>query len=90
MVVSAHCPTKNTEIGIEHEHISGEAMTKAQRKASARLHAWVCDQYGLNHIMPISPHKKYFATSCPDNLITEIPRIKEMAQDILTAERDQY
>jgi hypothetical protein len=34
MVLSAHCPTQNTQIGIEHEHQGAEKMTAAQREAS--------------------------------------------------------
>jgi hypothetical protein len=88
MVESAHCPGQNAQIGIEHEHISGEKMTAAQRRASARLHAWIADQYGRNTILPMAPHRQYFATSCPDNLVAEIPRIRELAQKILWDEGD--
>ena len=48
MVRSAHCPGQNEQIGIEHEHLGNEEMTKQQREASARLMAWIADQYDRN------------------------------------------
>jgi N-acetylmuramoyl-L-alanine amidase len=86
MVISAHCPGQNDQIGIEHEHISGEAMTTRQRKASARLMAWIADQYKLKKVLSVDPHSKHFATACPDNLVKDIPKIKQMAQSILNDE----
>lgn len=83
MVASAHCPNQNDQIGIEHEHKGSEGMTVAQRRSSARLIAWCCEQYGLHTIMPVDPHKKYYNTSCPANLVHEIPNVKRMAQDFL-------
>src|SRR3954454_21227352 len=41
MVVSAHCPGFNTQVGIEHEHAGTEEMTAAQRASSALLQAWI-------------------------------------------------
>jgi hypothetical protein len=87
MVFSAHCPGQNQNIGIEHEHVPGENMTANQRKASARLQAWIADQYKLQTVLPVYPHSKYFPTSCPSDLIGEIPIIKRMAQTILATER---
>jgi len=83
MVVSAHCPGQNTQIGIEHEHQGTEPMTDAQRRSSARLIAWVCDQYEHHAIMPLAPHSAYFPTACPANLKQELPRIKTMAAGYL-------
>jgi N-acetylmuramoyl-L-alanine amidase len=86
MVVSAHCPGQNEQIGIEFEHLGTEAMTWMQREAGARLMAWCCDQYDRKTILPMEPHQKYFATSCPANLIAEIPRLVLAAQTILDGE----
>lgn len=86
MVSSAHCPGFNNWIGIEHEHVSGEAMTSAQRRSSARLQAWIADQYMRATVLRVDPHSKHFPTSCPDNLISEIGTISKMAQQILAEE----
>lgn len=87
MVRSAHCPDHNDSIGIEHEHYGNEPMTDKQRESSARLIAWIADQYRRKLILPVRPHKQFFATSCPANLVREIPRVKRRALDILRAER---
>jgi hypothetical protein len=84
MVVSAHCPGQNQQIGIEHEHNGTESMTSAQRGASAQLMAWIAEQYGLTTVLPVYPHRKFFATSCPANLVDEIPTITRLAQQLLT------
>jgi N-acetylmuramoyl-L-alanine amidase len=86
MVESAHCPGQNDQIGIEHEHVTGEKMTAAQRRSSARLMAWIADQYSRSKTLPVAPHKKYFPTACPDNLVAEIPPITRVAQQILERE----
>lgn len=83
MVLSAHCPGQNGNIGVEHEHKGSEPMTKAQREASARLMAWVSDQYGLRSILPVDPHSKYVQTSCPANLAGDIAGIRARALTIL-------
>lgn len=83
MVHSAHCPGKNTWIGIEHEHKGTETMTKAQREASARLQAWIAAMYRKTKVLPVDPHKQYFATACPGNLVSEIEPIRRIAQEIL-------
>jgi N-acetylmuramoyl-L-alanine amidase len=83
MVRSAHCPGQNDQIGIEHEHLGTEEMTVAQRNASARLQAWIADQYGRSTVLPVAPHSKYFATSCPANLKDDIASVKALAQQIL-------
>ncbi len=83
MVRSAHCPGQNDQIGIEHEHQGDEEMTDAQREASARLMAWIADQYGRTVPLPVFPHRKYFATSCPANLVSDIAPIRERAGEIL-------
>jgi hypothetical protein len=85
MVVSAHCPTQNTQIGIEHEHRGTEQMTFAQREASARLMAWVAGQYGRTRVLPAYPHSNYINTSCPANLKQDISSIVARAQKILDA-----
>lgn len=86
MVRSAHCPGQNDQIGIEHEHLGQEEMTKSQRESSARLMAWIADQYGRTSVLPVDPHSKYFATTCPANLRGDILAIKQRAQQILTEE----
>lgn len=86
MVDSAHCPGQNEQIGIEHEHLGSEAMTDAQRSSSARLQAWIASLYGLKFVLDLEPHKKYYNTSCPANLVNEIPHILSMANQILKAE----
>jgi hypothetical protein len=89
MVQSAHCPEHNDDIGIEHEHKGSEPMTDAQRNASARLMAWIADQYGRKNILPVQPHRAYYATACPANLVNDIPKIKALAEAILDRERDR-
>jgi hypothetical protein len=86
MVRSAHCPGQNDQIGIEHEHRGEEKMTDKQFEASARLMAWIADQYNLAKTLPVYPHSRYLATACPANLKTTIPALRERAQKILKAE----
>ena len=83
MVVSAHCPGQNDQVGVEHEHLGDEAMTAAQRESSARLQAWIAYMYGRQTVLSLAPHSRYFPTSCPANLLTEIPAIRERAQWLL-------
>lgn len=83
MVVSAHCPGQNSQIGIEHEHVGSEKMTAAQRQASAHLLAWISDRYRLRTILPLEPHSRYVATACPANLAAEIPAIRRLALEVL-------
>lgn len=90
MVRSAHCPGQNEQIGIEHEHLGNEEMTKQQREASARLMAWIADQYDRMKALPVDPHSKYLATACPGNLKADIPSIRKRAQQILEAEGTQF
>jgi hypothetical protein len=87
MVRSAHCPGQNEQIGIEHEHLGAEKMTSKQFESSARLMAWIADQYDRKTVLPVEPHSKYFATACPTNLKADIPAVRKRAQAILTAER---
>lgn len=84
MVRSAHCPGQNDQIGIEHEHVDTEAMTDVQAEASARLQAWIAWNYGRT-VLPVYPHRKYFPTSCPANLIHDIKRIRDRAAEILAS-----
>jgi hypothetical protein len=83
MVLSAHCPGQNDQIGIEHEHLGDELMTKLQRDASARLMAWIAWQYNRKVVLPVDPHSAHFATACPANLKGEIPTIMRMGNTIL-------
>lgn len=87
MVRSAHCPGQNEQIGIEHEHMGNEKMTAKQKESSARLMAWIADQYDRKTVLSVYPHSAYFATSCPANLKADIASIKSRAQHILTTER---
>jgi hypothetical protein len=84
MVVSAHCPGQNSNVGIEHEHKGSEAMTDAQREASAQLIAWISGHYGRTTPLPLAPHHEFFATECPANLEAEIPHLTAMAASILS------
>lgn len=86
MVDSAHCPNFNGWVGIEHEHVGNEKMTDAQFEASAVLQAWVAYQYKKRFVLRVDPHKAHFATSCPANLVSQIPAVKKEAQRILTHE----
>jgi len=83
MVVSAHCPGFNSQIGSEHEHVGDEAMTKAQFDASATLMAWISYQYKRDTILPVDPHSAHFPTACPANLKAEITDIRRLALEIL-------
>lgn len=83
MVISAHCPTQNDQIGIEHEHEGLEEMTRVQKEASAWLQAWIAKCYGRRNPLPVDPHSKHFPTSCPVNLIEDIEMIREMASRLL-------
>jgi hypothetical protein len=83
MVVSAHCPGFNTQIGIEHEHQGDEPMTDEQWESSALTQAWIAWLYKRKTVLPVDPHSAHFATSCPANLKAGIPAIRERAQQIL-------
>lgn len=80
MVRSAHCPGQNEQIGIEHEHLGTEDMTTEQFSASAALIAWISRCYGLPHPLELEPHRRYFATACPANLVGAIPSLRAEAQ----------
>jgi hypothetical protein len=86
MVLSAHCPGQNQQIGIEHEHLGAEPMTAAQRDASGRLIAWISSNYGLKRALPLHPHSQYFATACPANLKADLPRLTLIANGLLAIE----
>lgn len=85
MVVSAHCPGQNDQIGIEHEHAGLELMTPEQAESSARLRAWIADQYGMVKVLPSRPHRDFFNTKCPANLT--FTAVNKRAQQILDNER---
>jgi hypothetical protein len=87
MVVSAHCPTQNDQIGIEHEHDGHEEMTAVQKEASAWLQAWIASNYRKTKALPVDPHKKHFTTDCPANLVEDIEKIRGMAQQLLDLQR---
>jgi hypothetical protein len=79
MVVSAHCPGKNDQIGIEHEHAGHEEMTLIQKEASAWLQAWIALNYGKKDPLKANPHSKYVNTSCPVNLVDDIGDMRDRA-----------
>lgn len=83
MVVSAHCPRQNDQIGIEHEHFGDEKMTQIQKEASAWLQAWIARQYELRTALDVFPHSHFFNTSCPANLVSDIGTIHHMANQLL-------
>lgn len=87
MVEGAHCPGMNHQIGIEHEHQGHEEMTAAQRTASAELMVWIAQHYHRKTALPVDPHSAHYATSCPGNLRTEIPRIHAMADHLVKRAR---
>lgn len=85
MVLSAHCPGQNGQVGIEHEHLGAEPMTQAQRLASGALIAWVSSHYGRSVALPLHPHSEFYATACPANLKAELPRLARIADELLAA-----
>jgi hypothetical protein len=83
MVWSAHCPGQNDQIGIEHEHLGHEEMTPVQKQASALLIAWISSCYGRKTPLPLAPHRQFYSTECPANLVSDIPWLRKRAQEIL-------
>jgi hypothetical protein len=83
MVVSAHCPGQNDQPGIEHEHLGSEHMTKEQFNASAHLCAWIIDRCKMHGGDVIHPHREFFATSCPAELMAELPALKTAVNQII-------
>ncbi len=83
MVRSAHCPGQNDQIGIEHEHFGVEEMPQVQLEASAGLIAWISRKYGLANALPLHPHSEFYATACPANLKADIPRLTQIANNLL-------
>ncbi len=45
--------------------------------------AWVAWQYESRNVLPSHPHSRYFATSCPANLVEDIAPIVRRAQVLL-------
>lgn len=85
MVVSAHCPGQNSQVGVEHEHQGVEEMTGAQLEASAWLIAWISVQYKLKAALPLFPHSQFTATACPANLAADLPALAVEANRLLKA-----
>jgi len=83
MVVSAHCPGQNEQVGIEHEHNGAEPITAAQAEASAQLQAWIAKRYNLTAPLPVYPHSHFYPTACPTNLAADIDNIRKRAAAIL-------
>lgn len=84
MVVSAHCPGQNDQPGIEHEHNVGETMTAAQLAATVALQAWVASCTGIRPT-ELYPHRRYYATECPDVVTDYIPQMRAGVARLLTA-----
>lgn len=84
MVVSAHCPGQNDQPGIEHEHAGGETMTPLQYTSTVWLQAWICDRCAIRPT-ELYPHRRYYATACPANLVDVIPRLRVDVASKLTA-----
>lgn len=85
MIVSAHCPGFNDVPGIEHEHLHETVMTSKQLAASARLWAWICSRCGIP-VGNLDPHGAHFPTSCPGELLDDMPRVIRAAAKILNSE----
>lgn len=85
MVVSAHCPGQNGQVGIEHEHKGTEPMTAPQRDASAWLIAWISRHYKRARPLPLYPHSQFIATSCPANLKADLPELYRRASAYMKA-----
>jgi hypothetical protein len=83
MVLSAHCPGQNDQPGIEHEHKGAEHMTKAQFAASAHLFAWIIDRCKMRGADAIHPHKEFYNTSCPAELMADLPALKTAVNQII-------
>jgi N-acetylmuramoyl-L-alanine amidase len=87
MVLSAHCPGRNGQPGIEHEHLGGEAMTPAQLRSSVWLHAWIIDRCRMFGGRVIAPHSRYFATACPGALAAQLPLVRRRVDELLSGTR---
>jgi hypothetical protein len=85
MIMSAHCPGYNDQPGIEHEHLHEQVMTLKQIASSARLWAWICSRCGIP-VGNLDPHGAHFPTSCPAELLDDIPTVVRAAAKILNAE----
>lgn len=83
MVVSAHCPSQNDQVGIEFEHLGSEEMTPIQKEAGGWLQAWIASNYDKKRSLPADPHKKYVNTSCPVNLVDDIEIMRQIADHYL-------
>lgn len=75
MVVSAHCPGQNDQPGIEHEHLVGEQLTPQQLGTTVHLQAWICSRTGIRPT-ELYPHRRYYATDCPDTVVDVIPKLR--------------
>lgn len=87
MVISAHCPGQNDQVGIEHEHLGSEPMTHQQFESSSYLHAWIIDCCKMRSTGTIIPHSHYFPTACPGPLKAELPALRARVVSILNKER---
>lgn len=75
MIVSAHCPSKNDQPGVELEHVDPETWTPLQHNAAIWLFAWICRacNFPATHIYG---HKDFFATACPGALYPRLPQFR--------------
>jgi hypothetical protein len=87
MVVSAHCPGQNDQPGVEHEHVSGGEMTKAQFRATVALHAWMFDRCKIRPT-EIFAHNDFFPTACPDNLENDLKALRLAVAQAMTPDED--
>jgi len=83
MVVSAHCPTQNSQPGIEHEQMDAEPLTPIQWQASVWLHAWICSKTGIKPA-EIHGHREFHATECPGALFADLPRFRKDVAEALS------
>lgn len=75
MVQSAHCPSQNSQPGIEHEQKGDEPLTPDQRDASLFVHEFICRHTGIKPT-EVHPHGEFFATECPGVLGTSLSQFR--------------
>ncbi|RZS34687.1 N-acetylmuramoyl-L-alanine amidase [Herbihabitans rhizosphaerae] len=78
VVIGAHCPGQNEQIGIENEGTYTDARMRDEHYAKlVRLCAWLCRQYDIRPGR-IYGHRDFFATACPgDTLYHLLPKLRD-------------
>lgn len=76
MVVSAHCPTQNTQPGVEIEHNGSESMTPIQYDAAVWLFAWIARSCAFPG-KAIDGHCDHYNTACPGALYAQLPQFRK-------------